>query len=66
MGVHVKTDLERHGCMVHSGYKTCALHCFHDRRFNADKNVNWLKFRESRATPDCDAGLHVLRRPGVL
>ena len=32
----------------------------------ADKNVNRLELRKLRTTLGCDAGLHVLRRPGVL
>ena len=32
----------------------------------ADKNVNRLESRKLRTAPGCDAGSHVLRRPGVL
>ena len=28
----IRTNLERRSSTVHSGYKTCALHCFHDRQ----------------------------------
>ena len=42
--------------MVYSGYKTCALHCFHDRWLNTNKNVNRLESRDLRTTPGCNAG----------
>ena len=41
----MRIDLEGHGCMVHSGYKTCALHLFHDSQLNANKNANRLESR---------------------
>ena len=28
----IRTNLERRSSTVHSGYQTCALRCFHDRR----------------------------------
>ena len=64
--LEIRTDLERHSSKAHSGYKTCPLHCFHDRKLNADKNVNRLESRKLRTTPGCDAGPHVLWCPGVL
>ena len=32
----------------------------------ADKNVNRLESKKLRTTLDCDAGPHVLLRPGIL
>ena len=51
----IRADLERHGSTAHSGYKTCVLHCYHDRWLNADKNVNQLESRKFSTTPGCDA-----------
>ena len=58
----IRTNLERRTSTVHSGHETCALHCFNDRR-QERKSAGIEKIKND---PGCDAGPHVLRRPGVL